>query len=68
MIEVLFGESEAGAIKIALHRENGLGSDIVYLPLLLDIGDISQPVLSKSRRDLLYKMLYQEQWLSLIHI
>ncbi len=62
MIEVLFGESEAGAMKIALHRENGLGSDIVYLPLLLDIGDISQPVLSKSRRDLIYKMLYQEQW------
>lgn len=62
MIEVLFGESEAGAMKIALHREKGLGSDVVYLPLLLDIGDISQPVLSKSRRDLLYKMLYREHW------
>ena len=62
MIEVVFGESEAGAMKIALHREKGLGSDVICLPLMLDIGDISQPVLSKYRRNLLYKMLYQEQW------
>lgn len=62
MIEVLFGESEAGAMKIALKREKALGSDVVYLPLGLDIGDISQPVLGKYRRDLLYKMLYGEQW------
>ena len=62
MIEIMFGESEAGAMKIALHSEKGLGSDVICLPLMLDIGDISQRVLSKYRRDLLYKMLYQEQW------
>lgn len=62
MIEIVFGESEAGAMKIALHREKGLGSDVICLPLMLDIGDISQPVLSKYRCNLLYKMLYQEQW------
>ncbi|MBD5128876.1 MAG: DUF1835 domain-containing protein [Ruminococcaceae bacterium] len=62
MIEIVFGESEAGAMKIALRRERGLGNDVVCLPLMLDIGDISQPVLSKYRRDLLYRMLYQEQW------
>lgn len=62
MIEIMFGESEAGAMKIALHSENGLGSDVICLPLMLDIGDISQRVLGKYRRDLLYKMLYQEQW------
>lgn len=62
MIEIVFGESEAGAMKTALRRERGLGSDVICLPLMLDIGDISQPVLSKYRRDLLYGMLYQEQW------
>jgi len=62
MVEILFGESEAGAMKIALRREKSLGSDVICLPLMLDIGDISQPVLSKYRRDLLYKMLYREQW------
>lgn len=62
MIEIVFSESEAGAMKEALRREKSLGCDIVCLPLMLDIGDISQPVLSKYRRDLLYKMLYREQW------
>lgn len=62
MIEIVFGESEAGAMKIALRREKGLGNDVVCLPLMLDIGDISQPVLGKYRRELLCKMLYQEQW------
>lgn len=62
MIEILFGESEGAAMKIALKREKSLGNGVVYLPLMLDIGDIQQPVLGKYRRDLLYKMLYQEQW------
>lgn len=62
MIEILFGESESAAMKIALKRKKSLGSDVVSLPLMLDIGDIQQPVSGKYRRDLLYKMLYQEQW------
>lgn len=62
MIEIVFSESEAGAVKHALRREKTLGRDVVCLPLMLDIGDISQPVLSKYRCNLLYKMLYQKQW------
>lgn len=62
MIEVLFGEGDAGTMKTALSREKVFGNDVVYLPLRLDIGDISQPVLNKYRCDLMYKMLYQEQW------
>lgn len=62
MIEIVFSESEAGAMKYALRREKTLGSDVICLPLMLDIGDISQPVLSKYRHESLYKMLYQEQW------
>lgn len=62
MIEIVFGESEAGAMKLALHSEKGLGSDVICLPLMLDIGDISQSVSGKYRRNLIYKMLYREQW------
>lgn len=62
MVEILFGESEAGAMKIALKSEKELGRDCVCLPLMLDVGDIQQPVLGKYRRDLLYRMLYREQW------
>lgn len=62
MIEILFGESEAGAMKIALRREKRVESDVICLPLMLDIGDISQSVSGKYRRNLIYKMLYREQW------
>ncbi len=61
MIEVLFGESEAGGMKIALRRGKMRG-DVICLPLMLDIGDISKPVLSAERRDLIFGMLYQEQF------
>lgn len=61
MIEILFGESEAGGMKIALRRRKMRG-DVIGLPLMLDIGDISKPVLSAERRDLLFRMLYSEQY------
>lgn len=61
MTEILFGESEAGALKSVMNREKSLG-DIIGLPLMLDTGDISKPVLSAYRRDLIFKMLYQEQY------
>lgn len=62
MVEILFGDNEAGAMKIARRRTSALGCDVVCLPLMLDIGDISQPALSKYRRSLLCSMLYREQW------
>lgn len=61
VIEVVFGESEAGAMKIAANRSKVLG-DVIYLPLMLDIGDISKPILGEYRKNLIYKMLYLEQW------
>lgn len=61
MTEILFGESEAGGMKIALRRGKMRG-DVICLPLMLDIGDISKPISSAYRRELIFKMLYQEQY------
>lgn len=61
MIEVLFGDSEAGAMKAAL-RSGKLGSDAVCLGFALDIGDIRKPVTGEYRAKLLCNLLYQEQW------
>lgn len=60
MIEVLFGESEAGAMKIAL-CSGKLGSDAVCLGFALDIGNIREPVESEYRAKLLYNLLYVPQ-------
>lgn len=61
MIEVLFGDSDAGSMRAAL-QSGKLGSDAVCLGFALDIGDIKKPVTSKYRAKLLYSLLYQEQW------
>ncbi|MDE6732819.1 MAG: DUF1835 domain-containing protein, partial [Oscillospiraceae bacterium] len=61
MIEVLFGDSEAGAMKAAL-RGGKLGSDAVCLGFALDIGDIQKPVTGEYRARLLCDLLYAEQW------
>lgn len=61
MIEVLFGDSEAGAMKIAL-QSGKLGSDAVCLGFALDIGDIQKPVTGEYRAKLLCDLLYAEQW------
>lgn len=61
MIEVLFGDSEAGAMKVAL-RSGKLGKDAVCLAFELDIGDIQKPVTSEYRARLLCDLLYAEQW------
>lgn len=61
MIEVLFGESEAGAMKIAL-KSGRLGSDAVCLAFALEIGDIKKPVTGEYRARLLCELLYAEQW------
>lgn len=91
MIEVLFGESEAGSMKVAKskpnilsHHSNGptviIGSplvsveddvitwipgnseEVICLGLMLDVGDIKQEVSSKYRKNLIFSLLYQEQW------
>ncbi len=62
MIEVMFGESEAGAMKVALHNDKALGGDVVCLGSLLDIGDIQKSVFGKYRANLLYNLYYQEQY------
>ncbi len=61
MIEVLFGESEAGAMKLAL-QSGKLGKDAVCLGFHLDVGDIKKPVAGDYRAKLLYNLLYQKQW------
>lgn len=61
MIEVLFGESDAGSMKAALHSGK-LGEDAVCLAFQLDVGDIKKPVTSEYRAKLLYSLLYGEQW------
>lgn len=61
MVEVVFGESEAGALKIAL-RSGKLGLDVMCLAFALDIGDIRKPVTGQYRAKLLCDLLYAEQW------
>lgn len=61
MIEVLFGDSEAGAMKAAL-QSGKLGKDAVCLGFALDIGDIKKPVTGEYRAKLLCNLLYAEQW------
>ncbi len=61
MIEVMFGESEAGAMKFALRNDKTLGSDVICLGSLLDIGDIQKPVFGTYRANLLYNLYYQNQ-------
>lgn len=62
MIEVLFGESESGAMKCALKSGEMLSRDAVCLGFMADLGDISKPFTGEYRRRLIAKMLYQEQW------
>ena len=59
MIEVLFGESEAAAVKA--QGENS-EHDVICLGFALDIGDINKPVTGEYREKLLYELMYQKQW------
>lgn len=63
MVEVLFGESEAGAMKIAARKyHKKLGEDVICLGFLLDIGDIQEAVDSAYRQNLIFSLYNQEQW------
>ena len=61
MIEVVFGESEAGAIKAAIQSEKA-EHDVICLGFALDIGDIQKPITGEYRSKLLCDLLYQKQW------
>ena len=61
MIEILFGESEAAALKTAIQSEKS-ENDVICLGFALDIGDIQKPVTGEYRSKLLYSLLYQKQW------
>ena len=63
MIEVLFGESEAGSMKAAKNTViPGEAGEVVCLGFMLDIGDIREAVDSPYRKNLIYSMYAQEQW------
>ena len=62
MIEIMFGESEAGSMKMAKRCEDENDEEVICLGFLLDIGDIREPVDSIYRKELIYSMYAQEQW------
>lgn len=63
MIEVLFGESEAGSMKAAKNKAViGKTDEVVCLGFLLDIGDIREELDSDYRRELIYSLYAQGQW------
>ena len=62
MIEIMFGESEAGSMKMAKRCEDENDEEVICLGFLLDIGNIREPVDSIYRKELIYSMYAQEQW------
>lgn len=62
MIEIMFGESEAGSMKMAKRCEDENDEKVTCLGFLLDIGNIREPVDSIYRKELIYSMYAQEQW------
>lgn len=61
MIEVMFGESEAAAVKTALQNDE-TEHDVICLGFALDVGNIQKPVTGEYRGKLLSELLYQKQW------
>lgn len=75
MVEILFGESEAGSMKATKKYTSLLSSkdyndqetagkieDVICLGFLLDIGDINEGVDSLYRKKLIYSLYAQEPW------
>lgn len=61
MIEVLFGESEAASMKIAIEKGviSGSVDKVICLALMLDIGDIRENIESPYRQELIFDMYTQ---------
>ena len=65
MVDVLFGESEAGTmrdIKLKHRRQSGGRDEVICLGFMLDAGDIKESVNSQYRKDLICSMYVQDQW------
>lgn len=63
MIEVLFGESEAGSMKAAKNKfEERTSDEVICLGFMLDIGNIKESPDSSYRKKLIYSMYSQNQW------
>lgn len=63
LIEVLFGESEAGSMKIAKNKYNFEDEDkVICLGFMMDIGDIKENADSPYRRNLIHSFFAQDQW------
>lgn len=63
MIEVLFGESEAGSMKTVKGKKiPGDPDKVVCLGFRMDIGDIRKSVDSQYRKELINSMYVQEQY------
>ena len=63
MVEVLFGESEAGSMKIAKSKHNSENADkVICLGFMMDIGDIKQSADSLYRRNMIHSIFAQDQW------
>ncbi|WMJ89191.1 DUF1835 domain-containing protein [Anaerocolumna sp. MB42-C2] len=72
MIEILFGDSEAGSMKaskssntIKIGEKNGSTScsdEVICLAFMLDIGDIKKSIESQYRQDLILSMFTQNGW------
>lgn len=61
MVEVLFGEAEAAAMKRAKEKNyiSGNPDGVICLALMLDIGDITKDINSSYRREMIYNMYSQ---------
>lgn len=63
MVEVLFGESEAGTMRdIKRRRRSGGRAEVICLGFMLDIGDIRKSADSQYRKELICSMYVQDQW------
>lgn len=63
MVEILFGESEAGSMKEAKAEWiQGNSKEVICLAFMLDIGSIAESVDSLYRNELIYTMFNQGQW------
>lgn len=61
MIEVLFGESGAASMKMAIEKGviSGSPENVICLALMLDIGDVKETVDSTYRQNLIFDMYTQ---------
>ena len=67
MIEVLFGESEAGIMKSIKNYDDhtnreGMSNQVICLGFMLDKGYIKKPVSSQYRYEFIHSMYFQNQW------